>query len=216
MSIIMKGTKFGRLTVRELIVDGDANHRKYLCDCDCGGTKITSEDNLKRGHCKSCGCLYKGHGGSKKKNIYLGSDSKLYNTWASMKDRCSNHKSNNYKNYGMRGIKVCDEWKNDYSTFKQWALENGYDEKGGKNCSIERIDVNGNYCPENCKWATAKEQMNNTRRNTVIEYNGKQMTLAQWADYLGMNYSSFMSRWSRGWTMEKIANTPVRHYGKVV
>lgn len=216
MSVIKIGAKFGKLTVRELVVDGNSNSRRYLCDCECGGTKITSEDNLKRGHCRSCGCLHKGHGGSKKKNIYLGSDSKLYNTWASMKNRCHNSKSDNYKNYGMRGITVCDEWVDNYSEFKRWALDNGYNESGGRNCSIERIDVNGNYSPENCKWATAKEQMNNTRRNTFVEYDGKRMSLAQWADYLGINYSSFMSRFDRGWSMERIANTPIRHYKRAV
>lgn len=216
MSVLKEGMKFGKLTVRELVVNGNTNQRKYLCDCECGGTKITSEDNLKRGHCRSCGCLYKGHGGSKKKNIFMGSDSKLYRTWSGIKSRCFDQNSHNYHNYGGRGITMCDEWKNDYNTFKKWALHNGYDESGGRDCSIDRIDTNGNYDPYNCRWATAKEQANNTRQNTIVEYDGKKMSLSQWADYLKMDYSSFMSRWVRGWTMERIVNTPVRHYKKVV
>lgn len=216
MSVLKEGMKFGKLTVRKIVVNGNANQRKYLCDCECGGTKITSEDNLMRGHCRSCGCLYKGHGGSKKKNIFMGSDSKLYRTWGGIKSRCYDRNNNNYHYYGGRGITMCDEWKNDYNAFKEWALHNGYNESGGRDCSIDRIDTNGNYDPYNCRWATAKEQANNTRRNIIVEYDGKRMSLSQWADYLKINYSSFMSRWSRRWTMERIANTPVRHHKKAV
>lgn len=143
-------------------------------------------------------------------------DRKLYGVWGGMLSRCNNPNHPLYKNYGGRGIKVCDKWK-EFIVFREWATANGYSEcDNKKQCSIDRIDVNGNYEPSNCRWTTAKEQMNNTRRNTVAEYDGKRMTLAQWADYLGMNYSSFMSRWSRGWTIDRIASTPTRHYRKVV
>lgn len=216
MSVLKEGMKFGKLTVRELVINGNTNQRKYLCDCECGGTKITSEDNLRRGHCRSCGCLYKGHGGSKKKNIFMGSDSKLYRTWSGIKSRCFDQNSHNYHNYGGRGITMCDEWKNDYNTFKKWALHNGYDESGGRDCSIDRIDTNGNYDPYNCKWSTAKEQANNTRRNTFIEYDGVEYTLSQLADKAGLNYSTFMSRYSRGWDIDKILNCPVRKYRRAV
>jgi hypothetical protein len=214
--VLKKGDKFGKLTVIELVSGNNANNRRYRCQCECGGTKITSEGNLKRGRCKSCGCLYFGHGGSKKKNIYLGSDSRLYRIWGAMKNRCLGINKHKFKYYGGRGITVCNEWANSYNAFKKWALENGYDEQGGRNCTIERINVNGNYEPSNCRWATIKEQMNNTRRNTFVEYDGKRMSLSQWADYLKIGYSSFMSRWSRGWTMERIVNTPVRHHKEVV
>jgi hypothetical protein len=141
---------------------------------------------------------------------------KLYMIWSGMRSRCNNSNHSLYKNYGGRGIKVCEEW-DDFGAFKEWAMSNGYTEcDNRRQCSIDRIDVNGNYEPLNCRWATAKEQMNNTRRNTIVEYDGKRMSLAQWADCLGVNYSSFMSRWCRGWTIERIANTPVRHYGKAV
>lgn len=216
MSVLKEGMKFGKLTVRELVINGNTNQRKYLCDCECGGTKITSEDNLRRGHCRSCGCLYKGHGGSKKKNIFMGSDSKLYRTWSGIKSRCFDQNSHNYHNYGGRGITMCDEWKNDYNTFKKWALHNGYDESGGRDCSIDRIDTNGNYDQYNCKWSTAKEQANNTRRNTFIEYDGVEYTLSQLADKAGLNYSTFMSRYSRGWDIDKILNCPVRKYRRAV
>lgn len=216
MSVISPGTRVGRLTVIEMVTGGNANTRKYRCVCDCGGEKITSEDNLRRGHTRSCGCLRYGHGGSKKKNIFLGSDSKLYRTWDGIKSRCFNQNNHNYHNYGGRGITMCNEWKNDYNTFKQWALENGYDETGGRNCSIERININGNYGPDNCKWATAKEQGNNRRTNTIIVYNGVKYTLSQLADKAGLNYSTFISRYSRGWDINKIMNCPVRRYGRVM
>ena len=134
-----------------------------------------------------------------------------YNNYRCMKSRCYRPKDPSYKYYGGRGIKVCDEWLN-IENFEKWVKEHPY--FGG--ATLDRINVDGDYEPSNCRWATAKEQMNNTRRNTVVQHDGKQMSLAQWADYLGMNYSSFMSRWSRGWTMDRIASTPTRHYRKVV
>lgn len=208
MSVVV-GQKYGKLTVEALVVHGNANQRKWLCKCDCGGMKVTSEDNLQRRHCRSCGCLYKNNGGSKKKNIYLGSDSRLYSVWAGMKSRCFNPNSPNFYLYGGRGITVCDEWMH-YGNFKKWAIETGYDRKHDDRISIDRIDVNGNYEPSNCRWATVKEQMNNRRTNTVIEYKGLKKSLSQWAEYLGINYSTFMSRYERGWQMDRIVSQPVR------
>ena len=216
MSVIQIGGRYGKLTVIDLVAQGNANQRKYLCICDCGNKKVTSEDNLRRGHTRSCGCLRCGHGGSKKKNIPFDSSSKLYQVWLGIRMRCFNPKNHNYKNYGARGIGMCDEWKDSYDAFRKWALANGYTNMPARSISIERLDVNGDYCPENCKWATPKEQMNNTRRNTTLEYNGSIKTLMQWAETFGMNYSTFMSRYSRGWSIDKIANTPVRIYGRVV
>ena len=137
---------------------------------------------------------------------------KLYNVWGGMLSRCQNENHPLYKNYGGRGITVCDEWK-DFVVFRKWALSNGYFECDNKRqCSIDRIDVNGNYEPSNCRWATSKTQMNNTRRNVNVEYLGETKSLSQWAEFFGMKYSTFMSRWSRGWSIEKIANTPLRKY----
>lgn len=139
---------------------------------------------------------------------------KLYRVWGGMLSRCNNPNHPLYKNYGGRGVTVCKEW-HDFAVFREWAIANGYVECDNRNkYSIDRIDVNGNYEPSNCRWADCKEQMNNRRCNTFVRYNGVTKTLAQWADYFGMNYSSFMSRWSRGWTMDRIASTPIRHYGK--
>lgn len=122
------------------------------------------------------------------------SERKLYRVLASMKNRCYNKNEPGYKNYGGRGIKVCDEWRNSYEAFESWALSHGYAE----GLSIERIDVNGNYCPENCKWATQLEQCNNMRRNIRVTYLGKTQTLAQWAKELGKLYESLRDSYYRG------------------
>jgi len=136
----------------------------------------------------------------------------LYSVWCSMKSRCQNTNHRQYKDYGGRGITVCDEWK-DFTEFREWALSSGYVD-GNCYCSIDRIDVNGNYEPSNCRWANRKEQMNNRRVNVFLTYKGETRTLAQWADTLGICYSTFMSRYDRGWSIERIATTPVREYGK--
>lgn len=129
---------------------------------------------------------------------------KLYGIWLSMKDRCENPKATPYKYYGAKGVKVCDEWS-EYENFKSWSLENGY--KQG--LSIDRIDVNGNYCPDNCRWVTRKEQMNNTTRNRIICFNGKTQTLMQWSEETGIKYATLYNRlgWM-GWSVEKALTTP--------
>lgn len=149
---------------------------------------------------------------SASKKSKLGSYSRLYSVWAGILTRCYNPNSPNYRNYGARGIKVCEEWKT-YENFEKWALNNGYNPNHEKKTiSIERTDTNGDYSPDNCVWATAKEQMNNTRRNTFVTFNGKTKTLAEWAEHYGINYSTFMSRYSRGWDMARIASTPTHKY----
>ena len=143
------------------------------------------------------------------KTSKLGSSSRLYQVWAGIITRCENPNSNNYPRYGARGISVCSEWHN-YIVFEQWALANGYDPNANSRTqAIERIDVNGNYCPSNCRLVSYKEQQNNTRKNVFITYNGETKTLSQWADCFGISYSTFMTRYYRGWSIEKIANTPV-------
>lgn len=134
-----------------------------------------------------------------------GSVSRLYNIWGRMKARCNNPNNDNYHNYGGRGISVCDEW-NDYIPFKKWALENGYND----NLTIERIDVNGNYCPENCKWATIKEQSNNKRDNVIFAYNGRNLTLTQWSEVTGIDKSTLWERLNIcKWSVEKALTVPV-------
>lgn len=125
---------------------------------------------------------------------------KLYDVYCTMKKRCYNKHNHKYYDYGDRGIKICDEWLNNFMTFYNWAMNNGYQE----GLSIDRIDVNGNYEPSNCRWATCKTQQNNRRNNVLLTYNNKIQTLKQWADELGMKYITIYKRYTYGWNAENI------------
>lgn len=162
---------------------------KWLCKCDCGNEITTKSSSLLRGLTKSCGCLRKDTT-SKRFTKHNGRFEHLYTIYCSMKSRCQNSKNEHYKFYGGKGIKVCDEWKTDYSNFREWALKNGYSPE----LSIDRIDVNGNYEPNNCRWVTKQEQANNKTNNDFIEYQGEIHTIAEWARIKGLSYYSLYQR----------------------
>lgn len=131
---------------------------------------------------------------------------RLHKIWSSMKERCYRSGHSHYADYGGRGIEVCEEWRNDFPAFKKWAEANGY----ANNLSIDRKDVNGDYSPENCRWATMREQQNNKRSNHLVSYNGATHTITEWADMLGINKTTIKERLRCGWTAEKALTTPVR------
>lgn len=185
------GQKFGRLTALYRL-HNTKGRTKWLCVCECGNLKEVRLDMLQSCHTKSCNCLYK-----KSNAIHGKYNTRLYNTWRNMKSRCYYTKNINYKNYGERGIKVCDEWKNDFKAFYDWAMSNGYDD----NLTIDRIDVNGNYEPNNCCWITHKEQQQNKQNSVKYTINGKTHCLKKWCEICGIKYTTVRKRLELQWTI---------------
>lgn len=167
----------------------------WVCRCACGQETTVRGNCLTSGHTKSCGCWRRGrlNLGEKHWNETHGkTGTRLYFTWKNMRNRCRCKSSSSYKFYGERGIKVCDEW-NDFAAFRDWALSSGYED----DLTIERIDFNGNYCPENCCWIPRKLQAKNTRRAQVVEFNGEALTHADWARRLGISPATLCERIKR-------------------
>ena len=201
--IDITGQRFGRLIVlRE-------NGRKgksllWLCRCDCGNEINAIAYNLKNGHTRSCGCLAKDTK-SKIRTKHNGTKTRLFRIWQHMLNRCRNKNVVGYKNYGGRGIKVCNEWQKSFESFRDWALRNGYKD----DLSLDRINVNGNYEPENCRWTNAKTQANNKRNNRYIEYKGETKTLSEWAESFGLLPATIRARLNvYHWDIEKTLTTP--------
>ena len=204
----MTGCRFGRLTVLKRADDQiSASGRKramWECKCDCGNTTVVSGDALRAGRTTSCGC-YRHDYLVAKQTIHGETDSRLYAIWCAMKNRCNNPNVKAYPNYGGRGIKICDEWTNSFSSFSEWAYQNGYAE----DLSIDRIDNNGNYEPDNCRWVTDAAQASNRRTNRLYTINGETHTLTQWAEIKGMNPKTLFNRVYAGWDFEEAINTPL-------
>lgn len=202
----LTGQKFGMLTVIGR-APNKSNNVRWNCICDCGNETIQSTSHLTSGHTKSCGCFRVRY--ARESHTIHGcgfDDNRLYRIWKHMKERCSNPNVKCYKRYGGKGVKVCDEWLHDFKAFYDWAMANGYSE----DLTLDRIDYNGSYSPENCRWATYKQQANNTSRNLVYEYDGRVMTLSQWSEYTGINYMTLMGRIKRGLPLEDVFNPHIR------
>lgn len=200
----LSGQRFGRLTVIKRAENSKDGGARWLCKCDCGNEIIVKAGSLKSGNTQSCGCFEREQTVIRNtKHNKCGT--RIYQVWRDMKNRCYRPKTQSYKSHGARGITVCDEWLHDFQVFYDWAMANGY----ADNLTIDRIDVNGNYEPSNCRWATPKEQANNTRRNRFITYNGKKQTLQQWADEIGIKRQTIEKRLERGWGVENALNKGV-------
>lgn len=203
--VCLVGQKFARLTV---ISRTHSKNKKacWECQCECGKTVFARTGDLKSGNTKSCGCLrsdriktnsYKhGHG---RTNAL----SPTYQSYTQMLTRCRNPNRNNWQNYGGRGITVCQEWQNSFESFLK-----DMGERPSLQHSIDRIDVNGNYEPSNCRWANKKDQGRNKRTNHLVEWNGKTQTLIEWAEELKINKTTLSARINTyGWTIEKAFTT---------
>lgn len=140
---------------------------------------------------------------------------RLYNVWNNIKRRCYTKTNPYYKYYGGCGVKMCDEWRVSFSSFYDWSMGNGYDKDAKQgDCTLDRIDANGNYCPENCRWVSMKEQNFNRKANLILEYQGKKQCLAEWADELNINHSTLYYRIKRGWSVERALSEGVRTNGR--
>lgn len=188
--IDLTGKRFGRLVViayAETVGKQGNRKIKWLCQCDCGKTKTIAGNSLNSGATKSCGCLAK-ESTSKRSITHGMSNTQAYTAWTNMKTRCNNPSGHDIKNYSNCGIIVCKHWLNSFENFFE---DMGKPPKGK---SIERIDNNKGYSPENCKWATRKEQMRNTRYNRLVSYQGQTRCVAEWAEILGIKRKILINR----------------------
>lgn len=195
--------KFGRLIPIKRI---SRNRRSYwICNCDCGNQTTVRRDGLLSGRIVSCGCYNKERakkGDNHRKHGKQGT--RLYRIWQAMITRCNNLNQSEYKNYGGRGITVCDEWLHDFQAFYDWAMANGYDDS----LTIDRIDNDGNYSPSNCRWATRKEQANNKSNNVLLAYCGITKTVAEWSEIQKIPARVINWRIKHKWSVEKALKTP--------
>ena len=199
----MIGKKFNMLTVVKRVAN-QGNYSRYFCLCDCGNTRLVLGQNLRSGRVKDCGCVsqvLRNKHISKNTSVRTHglSRTRLYNIWLGMRDRCSREKNQDYNLYGGRGIKVCEEWKNDFLTFREWALKNGYK----SDLSIDRIDPNGNYEPANCRWITLTEQTYNKRNTRKIYYKEIGKTAREWSSILKCSPNSIYAYTKKhNWQLE--------------
>jgi len=210
----LSGKRYGRLTVIKPCGKNKYGKYMFLCKCDCGNDCITLGNGLQCGNTLSCGCLRLEKSLEKVRALtkHNMSNTRIYNIWHTMIQRCYYLKHKSYRNYGGRGITVCDEWqgKHGAENFINWAMVNGY----ADSLTIDRIDNDKGYSPDNCRWVTMKVQENNTRRNHYITYKGKTQTIAQWADEIGISKDTLYTRFKNGWTVERTFTTPKKCYKK--
>ena len=191
--IDLTGQRFGRLTVMGFAeMRGSMSY--WHCRCECGAQCDVRRDHLLSGEVRSCKCLSRELSSHRLKTHGM-TNTRLWRIWAGMKQRCYDPSFQQYPKYGGRGITVCDAWYKSFQCFYDWAMTHGYNET----LTIDRIDVNGNYCPENCRWATSKEQGNNKRNNYLITFEEQQLTAKEWSRKTGIHADTIRWRLNHGW-----------------
>lgn len=202
----LTGQRFGKLTAMRYGEVKRWGHNTWTCVCDCGNVCYVESRSLREGATVSCGCKRKTHNvlAHKAQTKHGMSKTRIYKTWQHMIRRCDkNRDDKEYRRYRELGISVCDEWKNSFETFYDWAIEAGYQE----GLTIDRIDVYGNYEPKNCRWATMKQQLNNTRANIKYTRNGETHTAQEWSEITGIPAQRIRYRIKKGWPKETIFDT---------
>lgn len=202
----LEGKRFGNLTVIKETGRNEYGDVLWLCKCDCGNNHIVKSVNLIHGYVKSCGCM-RNQMISDANKTHGKTDTRVYNSWHCMKNRCYNANDEHFKDYGARGITVCEEWINDFQAFYNWAMSHGYKE----GLTIDRIDVNKGYSPENCRWATAKEQQHNRRNTIYLTYNGETKSTPEWAEIVGIDPHVLRYRINAKWSTKRALEEPVHH-----
>lgn len=207
------GQRFGRLVVASFAFSRNATF--WNCLCDCGGSSVVRAALLRNGSTKSCGCGSKEQARincqkywRRNERIPIEIRRRLNDAYSNMVSRCSDPTNHRYANYGGRGITICQEWTGaeGRQRFYDWAMAQGY----SAGLSLDRINVNGIYSPDNCRLVGSIAQANNTTRNHYITWQGQTLSVADWARRLGLTYSSMIHRVQRGWTMDRIASQPMR------
>lgn len=210
----LQGSRFGRLIVNSFHHVDKSGHTYWLCICSCGKQKIVRGSHLKTETIKSCGCLAqelrctvgrRQSGQKYRVKTHGQTNTRLYGIWRSMRYRCRNKNARNYSSYGGRGIKVCREWDSSFTAFYEWSIANGYEDQ----MSIDRIDNDKGYRPDNCRWTTRKVQQNNRSVNHNIEFQGTTRTIREWEDILGFPKNLLSKRIIRNWDVSRALTTPV-------
>ena len=209
--IDLTGQRFGKLVVVEFSkIDKKSRQAVWACKCDCGKYVEVLSFRLRDGRTKSCGCIR-----SESSTKHGMSFSRFYGIYSGIKNRCK-HLGEHNKNYFGKGIKICKRWE-EFENFKEDMYKSYLEhvEKfGKKNTTIDRIDNSGNYCKENCRWATYIEQQRNTSSNVLVDFNGRKMTITEASLMLNGDRSLIHSRLKNNWSLERAINTPVRKYKK--
>ena len=207
----LPGDFFGRLVVESTYLHRTATYSKtfVVCRCVCGNQKEVkaSLNSLRKGNTQSCGCLQRERASEANKihGATVGRGQRLYRLWSSIKRRCYNPNAKEYKNYGARGIVVDPCWVDSYESFATWAMSNGFKAR----LEIDRIDNDGPYSPDNCRFVTHQQNQRNKRTSRVLEVDGCSLTVAGWADRLGVNAGVLYMRLNRGWSDSDVVGTPV-------